>query len=126
VSDETRTLGEVARRLEEVVSELREMRREAAEDRQRFEARFLPRAEFDLAQQSDAILIRGLENETHSVARRLDAVDNKVDVKAKELYERVDKVEERRRVERALLWTSLGAPVLILLLSALFVTGRLA
>jgi tetrahydromethanopterin S-methyltransferase subunit G len=125
VSDETRTLGEVARRLEEVVSELREMRREAAEDRQRFEARFLPRAEFELAQQSDAIQLRGLENETHSVARRLDAVDSKVDAKSSGLHGRIDKIEERRRGDRALVLTGLAFPLILLLVGVLVTTGRI-
>jgi tetrahydromethanopterin S-methyltransferase subunit G len=124
VADEP-TLGELFRRLDAAVTEVRELRREIAEDRQRFELKFLPRAEFDLAQHSDAIVIRGLENETHSVAKRLDNVEAKIDAKSREMHQRIDKVEERRRADRALVLTGLAFPLILLLIGALIATGRL-
>jgi predicted nuclease with TOPRIM domain len=89
------TLGEVVRRLDDAVRELREMRREIAEDRSRFETRFLPRTEFELSQATDEIQMRGLEGEQHSLAKRLDSM------------------EERARTVRTLAWSSLIAPLLV-------------
>lgn len=106
MTDDAPTLPEVVRRLDDAVRELREMRREMGEDRKEFQARFLPRAEFDLSQQADAIQIRGLEGEVHTIKKRLDTT------------------EERRRQDRALILGSLAFPLLVILLGALLLTGR--
>jgi hypothetical protein len=119
------TLGEVVRRLDDAVRELREMRREIADDRARFEARFLPRAEFDLAQAADAIQMRGLEGETHSVAKRLEALEVKVDGKTREVNGRVDQIEERYRAYRTLVLSAFVFPLLVMLIGGLLISGRL-
>lgn len=108
VSEEAPTLSEVVRRLDDVVREVREMRREMSEERKDFQLRFLPRAEFDLSQQSDAIQVRGLEGEVHNIKKRLDTT------------------EDRRRQDRALLLGSLAFPLLVILLGALLLTGRMS
>lgn len=107
MSEDAPTLPEVVRRLDAAVTELREMRREIGEDRKTFETRYLPRAEFDLSQQADAIQVRGLEGEVHTIKKRLDTT------------------EDRRRQDRALLLGSLAFPLLVTLLGALLLTGRM-
>ena len=107
MADDAPVLGEVVRRLDDVVREVREMRREMAEERKDFQARFLPRAEFDLSQQADGIQVRGLEGEVHNIKKRMDTT------------------EDRRRQDRALLLGSLAFPLLVTLLGALLLSGRL-
>lgn len=107
MTDDAPALGEVARRLDDLVREVREMRREMAEERKDFHARYLPRVEFDLSQQSDAIQVRGLEGEVHNIKKRLDTT------------------EDRRRQDRALLLGSLAFPLLVTLLGALLLSGRI-
>lgn len=107
MSDDAPTLPEVVRQVAAAVAELRELRREIAEDRKTSEARFLPRSEFDLSQQTDAVQIRGLEGEVHNIKKRLDTA------------------EDRRRQDRALLLGSLAFPLLVTLLGALLLSGRM-
>jgi hypothetical protein len=125
MSDDSPTLGEVVRRLDDAVRELREMRREIAEDRSRFEARFLPRAEFDLSQATDAIQMSGLERETHSVGKRLDAVEIKSDEKIAEVAKGLKEIEQRRRSERMWLIGAVVMPSVLLLLNALLTARAL-
>lgn len=110
-------LAAAVSRLNEVVQEMRDMlgeiRQEIAEDRRSLEAKYLPRVEFTLTQATDAVQLRGLEQEQHSQAKRLEAVAGQI-----------TQIEDRRRADRALLLSGLAFPFILLLLSAVLLSGR--
>lgn len=116
-------------RLNEVVQEMRamlaEIRQEIAEDRRTLEAKYLPRVEFTLTQATDAVQIRGLEGELHSLAKRVESVTATVAENDRAAATRIKEVEDRRRADRALLLGGLAFPFIMLLLSAVLLSGRL-
>jgi predicted RNA-binding protein len=108
------SLGEVVRRLEDIVARLDEMQRATAEREARFETIYVRSDVFKAVQATDAVQISGLEAEIHSLVKRFDATDA-----------RIGTVEERRRQDRALVLSGLAFPLIIALLTALFLTGRM-
>ncbi len=108
------TLGEVVRRLEDIVVRLDEIQRGTAEREARFEKTYVRVDVFEAVQATDAVQLRGIEGEIHSLSKRFDATDA-----------RISTVEERRRQDRALVLSGLAFPLIIALLTALFLTGRM-
>jgi hypothetical protein len=108
------SLGEVVRRLEDVVARLDEMQRGTADLQARFEKIYVRSDVFQQVQATDAVQVRGLEGEIHSLAKRFDATDA-----------RISTIEERRRQDRALVLSGLAFPLLVALITALFLTGRM-
>jgi hypothetical protein len=106
------TLHEVIRRLDDVVRETRETRRELVDSATRSEATYLRKAEFTLSQQTDASIIRGLENEVHSTVKRLEAIAG--DIKA---------LQDRMRVVVMWLVGGLIFPLFIALVVAATLSG---
>ncbi len=99
------TLGELFRRFDVLANEVREFRRDVADQQRQFASEYLRRAEYDALQTSDVIQVRGLEQEVHNLAKRMEAS------------------EERRRTDRALIFSALIAPVLVAVLVAAFLRG---
>ncbi len=121
--DGSPTLGEVVRRLDEAIREIRETRREMAESHSRTEATYLRKTEFASEQQTNAVVIRGLENEVHSTSRRLDALDRDLKAALKESATELLRVEERRRVDRMWLIGGLAFPLILMLIGAVILGG---
>jgi cell division protein ZapA (FtsZ GTPase activity inhibitor) len=112
------TLGEVARRLDEAIREMRETRREMADSASRSEATYLRKSEFLLSQQTDASVIRGLENEVHSTSKRIDTLTTTLAAVQKDMSDEVKRIEERRRTDRMWLVGGLAFPLIIMLVAA--------
>lgn len=108
------SLGEVVRRLEDIVARLDEMQRSTAEREVRFEKTYVRSDVFEAVQKTDATQMRGIEGEIHSLAKRFDATDT-----------RISTIEERRRQDRTVLLLGLAFPLIIALITALFSTGRI-
>jgi hypothetical protein len=108
------SLGEVVRRLEDIVARLDEMQRGTAEREARFEKTYVRSDVFQAVQATDAVQVRGLEGEIHSLSKRFDATDA-----------RINTIEERRRQDRALVLSSLAFPLIIAVVTAVFLTVRL-
>jgi len=94
------TLGELARRIDALLSEVRQTRIEMVEHNRRYESEFLRKTEFEARQAADVAQVRGLESEVHSIQKRLDST------------------EDRRRTDRALIISSFIAPLVVALLVA--------
>lgn len=118
MNDDAPTMGELMRVVVDIRQQLTDMRQQNAER----EKLFVRVDVFEARQATDATLMRGLENEVHSVQKRLDAADDKVEKKVKEAHSRIDAAEERARATRVLLWTSLAAPLLVALILAAVLT----
>lgn len=99
------TLGEVVRRLDDVSRRLDEITLRVEAREVRMELAFVRKDVFDAVQAADAAQIRGLEEEVHKTGKRLDVT------------------EDRRRADRALLLGSLAFPLLVLLITAVVLTG---
>jgi hypothetical protein len=108
------SLGEVVRRLEDIVARLDEMQRGTADLQARFEKTYVRSDVFQAVQATDAVQVRGLEGELHSLSKRFDATDA-----------RINTIEERRRQDRALVLSSLAFPLIIAVVTAVFLTVRL-
>jgi hypothetical protein len=108
------SMGELMRRIEDIVARLDEMQRGTAEREARFEKTYVRADVFQQVQATDAVQVRGLESEIHSLSKRFDATDA-----------RISTVEERRRQDRALVLSGLAFPLIVALLTALFLTGRM-
>jgi predicted RNA-binding protein len=108
------SLGEVVRRIEDIVARLDEMQRGTAEREARFEKTYVRSDVFQAVQTTDAVQIRGIEGELHSLAKRYDATEA-----------RISTIEERRRQDRALVLSGLAFPLIVALLTALVLTGRM-
>ncbi len=102
MTDDAPTLGEVVRRLYDIVRRLDEMQRANAEREARYEQTYVRLDVFQARETADAIQVRGIEGEVHSLGKRLE------------------QQEERRRTDRALLFTSLIAPLLVAAITAIF------
>ncbi len=102
------TIGELFRRFDSLANEVREFRRDVAEQQRRFASEYLRRAEYDALQASDVVQLRGLEQEVHSLEKRME------------------KADERRRTDRALVLSALVAPILVAVFVAVFLRGGLA
>jgi hypothetical protein len=125
VSEETPSSGEIWRLLTKIDKRLDEMSQQAAE-----REKLLVRADvFAAVQQADALQMRGLEAEQHSIGKRLDAeaaaLTKRLDAETAALSVRMNRAEDQRRQDRALLLGSLAFPLLVMLLGALFLSGRL-
>jgi hypothetical protein len=112
------TLGEVVRRLDEAIREIRETRRERAESHSRSEATYLRKTEFAAERQTDAVVIRGLENEVHSTSKRIEALDVELTVGFKDVKADLQRIEERRRTDRMWLVGGLAFPIILMLVAA--------
>jgi hypothetical protein len=99
------TLSEVVRRLDDVSRRLDDVSARLEQRASQMEVAFVRKDVFEAVQSSDAIQIRGIESEVHSIGKRLDAT------------------EDRRRADRALLLGSLAFPLLVVLLGALLLSG---
>jgi hypothetical protein len=106
VTDDAPTLGEVVRRLDDVSRRLDDISARVEQREARMEAAYVRKDVFDAVQASDAVQMRGIEGEVHSIGKRLDTT------------------EDRRRQDRALLLGSLAFPLLVILLGALLLAGR--
>lgn len=74
-SDDGGQIGVLVFRLDDVVRRLDEVSRRMEEQQQRFETTYLSRREFELAQVTDSLHMRGIEAEAHKLGKRLDAAD---------------------------------------------------
>jgi hypothetical protein len=108
------SLGEVVRRLEDIVARLDEMQRATAERESRFEKTYVRGDVFEAVQTTDAVQLRGIEGEIHSLSKRFDATDL-----------RISTMQERRRQDRTVLLLGLAFPLIIALISAFFSAGRI-
>jgi hypothetical protein len=108
------SMGELMRRIEDIVARLDEMQRGTAEREARFEKTYVRSDVFREVQATDAVQVRGIEAEIHSLSKRFDATDT-----------RIGTIEERRRQDRALVLSGLAFPLIVALLTALFLTGRM-
>jgi hypothetical protein len=108
------SLGEVVRRLEDIVARLDEMQRTSAEREARNEKIYVRADVFAAREATDAVQLRGIEGEIHSLSKRFDATET-----------RISTMEERRRQDRALVLSGLAFPLIVALLTALFLTGRM-
>ncbi len=102
------TLGELFRRFDVLANEVREFRRDVADQQRQFASEYLRRAEYDALQASDVVQLRGLEQEVHNLEKRME------------------KADERRRTDRALVLSALVAPILVAVFVAVFLRGGLA
>lgn len=118
MSDDAPTLGEIVRRLDDISRRLDEVSHRLDQREIRMAAEYVRRDVFEAVQTADAIQVRGIEGETHSLGKRLDA-------EATQLAARIIRTEDQRRQDRALLLGSLAFPLLVMLLGALFLSGRL-
>jgi hypothetical protein len=113
VTDDAPTLGEVVRRLDEVSRRLDDVSNRLDQREVRMAAEYQRRDVAEAQAQADAIQLRGLEAEQHSLGKRLDA-------EAAALSVRMNRAEDQRRQDRALLLGSLAFPVIVMLLGLLF------
>jgi hypothetical protein len=129
VSDDAPTLGEVVRRLDEVSRRLDDVSTRLDQREVRMAAEYQRRDVAEAQAQADAIQLRGLEAEQHSIGKRLDAeaaaLARRLDTETSALSVRLNRAEDQRRQDRALLLGSLAFPLLVMLLGALFLSGRL-
>ncbi len=116
--DGSPTLGEVVRRLEEAIREIRETRRELSDSQARSEATFLRKSEFLVTRQTDDVVIRGLDNSVHSATRRLDSLGAEVKDGFKEITSELQRIEDRHRTDRMWLIGGLAFPLIIMLIGA--------
>lgn len=121
MADDIPGSAEMFRILTRIDKRLDDMERRASER----EKDFVRVDVFEARQATDDVQLKALENETHSLAKRLEAVDEKINVKARETNERIDKIEDRRRADRALVLGSLAFPLLVAIIVAVLLTGRL-
>ena len=119
------TLGEVMRRMDELgrrvaeaVHRIEETAKSAQEREVRFELRFLPRAEYELSQQADAIQLRGLEAEVHKVSKQQEACETARKDDNRMHENRWKEAEARARQNRTLVLSALVFPLLVGLIMA--------
>lgn len=104
MTDDTPTLGEVVRRLDDVSRRLDDVSSRLDQRETRMAAEYVRRDVFEATQQTDGVQMRGLESEHHNLKKRLD------------------RAEDQRRQDRALVLSSLAFPLLVLILGALLIT----
>jgi chromosome segregation ATPase len=130
------SVGELMRRIEDIVGRLDEMQRSTAERESRFEKTYVRSDVFQAVQTTDAVQIRGIEHEIHSLGKRFDAVEGRLGTveerrkqerkqDADDADARISKIEERRRQDRTVLLLGLAFPLIVALISAFFSTGRI-
>ncbi len=90
------TLGEIVRRLDEIVRRLDEMARQAVER----EKQLVRRDVFEAVQAADALQMRGMENEVHSVGKRLDALDQRLEESRKDVERRFNEAAAQQTATR--------------------------
>lgn len=114
------TLGEVTRRLDDVSRRLDAVVQRIEASQQRFEATFVRIDLYERDKKADGFQMRGLEEEQHSLGKRHTADITRLDGRVDDLTESVDgkfkQQEERRRTDRALVFSALIAPILVLLI----------
>jgi hypothetical protein len=110
------TLGELGRRIDALMAEVRTTREamqvevrqtriDMTEHNRRFESEFLRKSEFEARQSADVMQLRGLESEVHALVKRQEASD------------------ERRRTDRALIISAFVAPLVVAVFVALLLNG---
>jgi chromosome segregation ATPase len=126
------SLGEVVRRLEDIVARLDEMQRTSAEREARNEKIYVRADVFAAREATDAVQLRGIEGEIHSLSKRFDATEARISAneeqrkqERKQDLDAISKIEDRRRQDRALVLAGLAFPLIIALVTALFLTGRM-
>src|SRR5688572_24262675 len=107
MADDAPTVDEIVRRLDDVSRRLDEITARVELRESRMEAAYVRKDVFEAVQAADVTQMRGLEGEVHNIGKRLDTT------------------EDRRRQDRALLLGSLAFPLLVTLLGALLLTGRM-
>lgn len=110
------TLGEIVRRLDEVSRRLDEVSNRLEQREARMAAEYVRRDVAEAREQADAVQIRGIEAEVHSLSKRLDNAATHVDVKKVE--DRMTRTEDQRRTDRNLVLASLVFPLILLLIGA--------
>jgi hypothetical protein len=110
VTDDLPGAAEMFRLLTRIDKRLDDMERSAVER----EKNFVRVDVFEARQETDDVQMKAFENEMHSLTKRLDSTTLKI-----------EKVEERRRADRALVLSGLAFPLLVGLIMALFLGGRL-
>ena len=73
--------------------------------------------------QTTDVHTRGIETEQHAQAKRLEALATKADASIKEIGDRLDKHDDRRRSDRLLLLGGVAFPIVVFLIAALFAAG---
>ncbi len=129
LGEAVRLMEALGRRVDDVVRRLEEAARAGAEREARFESLFLPRREFELSQQADAIEMRGLTAEVHKVGKQQDACEaqrradaiqwdqrRKEDQLASDA--RWKEATDRRRADRTLVLSALVFPILVAIITA--------
>lgn len=101
------TMGEMSRRLDAAVREIRDLVQEVRQDRNQMHQTYLPREQYNALRQADDVQIAGLEREQHNLVKRLDAF------------------ESQQRTNRALVWGSLLFPILAALIVVILTSGGL-
>lgn len=115
MSEDVPGAAEMFRLLTRIDRRLDDMERRAAER----EKDFVRLDVFEARQETDDVQMKAFENEVHSLAKRFDSADTKIDTKNREVTVRIDNIEAAARAYR--MWL-IGAVVLPL---ALFITNAL-
>lgn len=89
--------SEVMRRLDDLMREVREFRASLVAAQDRAEQTYLRKAEFTLAQQTDAAESRGVQLELHKMGKRLENLETSFRAAEKDVADEIDRIEERRR-----------------------------
>jgi N12 class adenine-specific DNA methylase len=121
MTDDVPGAAEMFRLLTRIDKRLDDMERRAVER----EKDFVRVDVFEARQETDDVQMKAFENEQHSLSKRFDALDKKLDDSIKESGTRIVAVEERRRQDRMWLVGGLAFPLLVTLLGALLLSGRL-
>lgn len=100
MTDNAPTLGEVMRRLDDIVRRVDACSHQLTEASAKNEKTYVRIDVFEARQAADAVHMNGLETEVHSISKRME--DN----------------ENRRRTDRALVFSALIAPILVALVTA--------
>lgn len=107
MSDDVPTPGEMVRRLDEVSRRLDEVSRRVEDREQRMEAAFVRKDVFDARRQTDDVESAGIARELNSLSKRMDDT------------------EAHRRTDRNLLLSGLAFPLLVAMLVAVVLSGRM-
>lgn len=118
---EEHTPGEIVRRLDEVSRRLDDVSTRLELRQQQMEAAYVRKDVFEAVQQADALQVRGLEGEVHSLTNRLESTATHVEVR--KLEDRMTRTEDQRRTDRNLLLASLAFPLLVMLIGAVIASA---
>lgn len=148
VADDVPTPAEMFRLLTRVDKRLDDIDRHSSERERDFEADFVRKETFNAVRATDDTQAKGFENELHSVVKRFDSLEtkldtrfkdleaksdakdrdleSKLDTKTKDLKTHIDAIEGNRRTDRMWIIGGLGFPLILMLISAIVVARLLA